>query len=78
MTFVMFAGVVPQLPVAGSVGNAVALAFALAGGSAFVNVAIGGFGAVLGRALPGERERRAVSVAAALGIVAFGIAGLAG
>jgi threonine/homoserine/homoserine lactone efflux protein len=78
MTFVIFAGVVPQLPVAGSVGNAGVLALALAGGSALVNVAIGGIGAMIGRTLPGERERRAVSVAAALGIVAFGIAGLAG
>lgn len=76
MTFVMFAGVVPQLPVAGSAGNAAALALALAAGSAAVNVAIGGCGAALGRALPGERGRRMVSAAAAFGILAFGISGL--
>jgi threonine/homoserine/homoserine lactone efflux protein len=77
MTFVMFAGVVPQLPVAGSVATASGLALALAAGSATINVAIGACGAVLGRALPGERGRRAVSALAALGILAFGIAGLA-
>jgi threonine/homoserine/homoserine lactone efflux protein len=76
MTFVMFAGVVPQLPVAGSPVAAAGLALALAAGSAAVNVAIGGCGATLGRALPGERERRAVSAVAAAGILAFGIVGL--
>ena len=76
MTFVMFAGVVPQLPVAGSAATAAGLALALAAGSAAINVAIGGCGAVVGRALPGERGRRAVSAAAALGIIAFGILGL--
>jgi len=76
MTFVMFAGVVPQLPVAGSAATAAGLALALAAGSAATNVAIGGCGAVVGRALPGERGRRAVSAAAALGIIAFGILGL--
>ena len=77
MTFVMFAGVVPQLPVAGSLARAAGLALALAAGSAAVNVAIGGAGAVLGRALPGERGRRAVTAAAAAGILAFGIYGIA-
>ena len=76
LTFVMFAGVVPQLPVAGSVAAASGLACALATGSATINVAIGACGAVLGRALPGERGRRAVSALAALGILAFGICGL--
>jgi hypothetical protein len=42
-----------------------------------VNVAIGGAGAALGRALPGERGRRAVTAAAAAGILAFGIYGIA-
>jgi hypothetical protein len=76
MTFVMFAGIVPQLPVAGSLGNAASLAAALAAGSAAVNVAIGGCGASLGRALPGDAARRAVSAAAAAGVLAFGIYGL--
>ena len=76
MTFVMFAGVVPQLPVAGSVATAAGLALALAAGSAAINVAIGACGAAVGRALPGERARRAVSALAALGIIAFGIWGL--
>ncbi len=78
MTFVMFAGVVPQLPVAGSLERAAGLALALAAGSAAVNVAIGGLGAALGRALPSERWRRAVTAAAAAGILAFGIYGIAG
>jgi len=76
MTFVVFAGVVPQLPVAGSLARAAGLAFALAAGSAWVNVAIGGCGAALGRALPGEHGRRAVTAAAAAGIAAFGIYGI--
>jgi threonine/homoserine/homoserine lactone efflux protein len=77
MTLVMFAGIVPQLPVAGSLAKAAALAAALAAGSAAVNVAIGGCGAALGRALPGDFARRAVSAVAAAGILAFGIYGLA-
>lgn len=76
MTLVMFAGIVPQLPVAGSLARAAGLALALAAGSAIVNVAIGGFGAALGRVLPGERARRAVSATAAAGILAFGIYGI--
>jgi threonine/homoserine/homoserine lactone efflux protein len=78
MTFVMFAGVVPQLPVAGSPLAAAGLALALAAGSATVGITIGGIGAALGRALPDERGRRAISAAAATGIIAFGIAGLIG
>jgi threonine/homoserine/homoserine lactone efflux protein len=78
MTFVIFAGIVPQLPVAGSLTRAAGLALALAVGSAAVNIAIGGSGAVLGRALPGERARRVVSAAAAAGILAFGVYGISG
>ena len=77
MTFVIFAGVVPQLPFAGSLERAAGLALALATGSAMVNVAIGGAGAMLGRVLPDERGRRAVTAAAAAGILAFGIYGIA-
>jgi threonine/homoserine/homoserine lactone efflux protein len=77
MTLVMFAGIVPQLPVAGSLARAAGLAAALAAGSAAVNVAIGAAGAALGSALPGERWRRAISISAALGVLAFGAAGLA-
>jgi threonine/homoserine/homoserine lactone efflux protein len=76
MTFVVFAGVVPQLPVAGSLARAAGLALALAAGSAAVNVAIGGCGAALGRVLPGEGSRRAVTAVAAAGIAAFGIYGI--
>jgi threonine/homoserine/homoserine lactone efflux protein len=77
MTLALFAGVVPQLPVAGSPGRAAGLAAALAAGSASVSVTIAGVGAALGRALPGEGARRAVTAAAALGILAFGVYGFA-
>ena len=77
MTLVVFAGIVPQLPVAGSFAKAAALALALAAGSGTVQLAIAGSGAALGRAMPGENGRRAITAAAAAGIVAFGIYGLA-
>jgi threonine/homoserine/homoserine lactone efflux protein len=77
MTLVVFAGIVPQLPVAGSLARAAGLAAALAAGSAAVGVAIGSCGAALGRALPGVRAQRAVTAAAAAGILAFGLYGLA-
>jgi threonine/homoserine/homoserine lactone efflux protein len=76
MTFVMFAGIAPQLPVAGSLAKAAGLALALAAGSGAVNVAIGAAGAALGQALPGRRLRRAVTVVAATGVLAFGVYGL--
>ncbi len=52
-------------------------ALALAAGSVAVQLAIAGSGAALGRAMPGENGRRAITAAAAAGIVAFGIYGLA-
>lgn len=76
MTLVIFAGFVPQLPVAGSLAMAAGLALALAAGSAAVSVSFAGAGAALGKAMPGERGRRAVSLAAAAGILAFGVYGL--
>ena len=76
MTFVVFAGLVPQLPVAGSLASAASLALALAAGSGAVNVAVGAAGSAVGRALPGEGARRAVTAVAAFGILGFGIAGL--
>lgn len=78
MTLVVFAGIVPQLPVAGSFALAASLALALASGSAVVQLAIAGSGALAGKALPGEGWRRVISAASAVGILAFGIAGLAG
>jgi len=74
MTLVMFAGIVPQLPVAGSFANAALLA--LAAGSAAVQFAISGAGAALREAIPGAGWRRAASAAAAAGILAFGVYGL--
>ncbi len=76
MTLVVFAGIVPQLPLAGSMGNAAVHAFALAAGSASVGFVIAGTGAALGRNLPDARWRRAVSAAAATGILVFGVYGL--
>jgi threonine/homoserine/homoserine lactone efflux protein len=78
MTIVVFAGFVPQLPVAGSPAIAAWLAFALGGGSLAVSLAVAGGGAILGAALPGPRWRRAINAASAIGILAFGVAGLAG
>src|SRR5262245_9278911 len=77
MTLVVFAGIVPQLPVAGSFASAARLALALGSGSAVVQLSIAGAGALVGRAVPGEGWRRAISAASAIGILAFGIAGLA-
>jgi threonine/homoserine/homoserine lactone efflux protein len=76
MTLVIFAGFVPQLPVAGSPGAAAGLALALAAGSAAVGVGFAGAGAAIGKTIPGERGRRAISLAAAAGIFAFGVYGL--
>jgi threonine/homoserine/homoserine lactone efflux protein len=76
MTLVVFAGIVPQLPVAGSFANAAWLALALFAGSLSVQCAIAGAGAALGSSLPGAEPRRAINVAAAIGILAFGIYGL--
>ncbi|HUG03977.1 MAG TPA: LysE family transporter [Steroidobacteraceae bacterium] len=76
LTLVVFAGIVPQLPVAGSFGNAAWLAVALFAGSLMVQLAIAGAGAGLGMALPGRRWQRAINLASAAGILAFGLAGL--
>lgn len=78
MTIVVFAGFVPQLPLAGSLPVAALLAFALGIGSLTVAVAVAGAGALLGAALPGAGWRRAINAVSAVGILAFGIAGLAG
>ena len=77
MTLAIFAGFVPQLPVAGSLAAAAFFALALAAGSAALGLGFAGAGAALGKAMPGERARRAISAAAALGILAFGLFGLA-
>jgi len=77
MTLVVFAGIVPQLPVAGSFARAAGLAFALASGSTAVQFAIAAAGHLVGRALPGDGWRHAISAASAIGILAFGLAGLA-
>jgi threonine/homoserine/homoserine lactone efflux protein len=76
MTLAIFAGFVPQLPVAGSPAMAAILALALAAGSAAVGLGFAGAGVAIGKALPGDRTRRMVSAASAAGILAFGIYGL--
>lgn len=78
MTIVVFAGFVPQLPVAGSPVVAAWLALALFLGSLCVALVVAGAGAAMGAALPGARWQRAIRAASALGIVAFGLAGLRG
>lgn len=78
MTIVVFAGFVPQLPLAGSPAAAVWLALALFLGSLAVSFVIAGAGAAAGAALPGPGWRRAITAVSAVGIFAFGIAGLAG
>lgn len=78
MTIVVFAGFVPQLPLVGSLPVAAWLAFALSVGSLMVAVAVAGAGAMLGAALPGPGWRRAINAVSAVGILAFGLAGLAG
>lgn len=76
MTIVVFAGFVPQLPLAGSLPVAVLLAFALAAGSFAVALAVAAAGAALGTTLPGRGWRRAINAVSGAGILAFGLAGL--
>lgn len=76
LTLVVFAGFVPQLPVAGSFRAALWLALALFAGSLVVQLALATAGAALGKALPGRGWQRAINLAAAAGILAFGVTGL--
>ncbi len=76
MTLVVFAGFVPQLPVAGSLPTAAALAFALFAGSLLVQIALASAGAALGALLPGSGWHRVIHRASAAGILGFGLAGL--
>jgi threonine/homoserine/homoserine lactone efflux protein len=76
MTLAVFAGFVPQLPVAGSPPTAAWLAFALFAGSLLVQVALALAGSLLGAVLPGARWQRLISRASALGVLGFGLAGL--
>ncbi len=75
-TFVIFAGFVPQLPVAGAPALAAWLAFGLFLGSLFVQLALAASGWLLGAALPGRGWQCSIGVAGAAGILAFGLAGL--
>jgi len=76
MTLVVFAGFVPQLPVAGSLQTAAWLAGALFVGSLLVQLAFAMAGALLGAVLPGARWQRLIGRASALGVLAFGLSGL--
>lgn len=76
MTLIVFAGFAPQLPLAGSFRIALWLALTLSSGSLLVQVGLAAAGAALGVALPGTRWRRAINLASAAGILAFGLAGL--
>lgn len=76
MTIVVFAGFVPQLPLAGSLPVAAMLAFALGAGSFAIALGVAAAGAALGTALPGRGWHRAINAASGAGILAFGLAGL--
>jgi hypothetical protein len=64
------------LPVAGSLPIAAALALVLGLGSLAVALAVAAAGAALGAALPGPGWQRAINLASAAGILAFGLTGL--
>ena len=76
MTIVIFAGFVPQLPLAGSLPTAAWLAAGLFAGSLAVQLALAISGRLLGAALPGRGWRRSINLAGGAGIFAFGVAGL--
>lgn len=76
LTLVMFAGFTPQLPLAGSLTTAAWLALGLFCGSLLTQLALAIAGSLLGVVLPGRRWRRAINLAGAAGILAFGLAGL--
>jgi len=76
MTLAMFAGFAPQLPLAGSLATAGWLAFGLFCGSLLVQLALAAGGMILGAALAGPGWRRAINLAGAAGIFAFGVAGI--
>ena len=76
LTFVVFAGFVPQLPVAGEPSLAAFFAFGLFLGSLVVQLALAASGRLLGAVLPGRGWRRSIGLLGAAGIMAFGFAGL--
>lgn len=76
LTLVMFAGFTPQLPLAGSLATAGWLALGLFCGSLLTQFALALAGSLLGVVLPDRRWRRAIKLAGASGILAFGLAGL--
>lgn len=76
MTLAIFAGFVPQLPVAGAPAVAAWLALCLFLGSLGVQVALAVSGWLLKSALPGRVWQRSISLLGAAGILAFGLAGL--
>lgn len=76
MTLAIFAGFVPQLPVAGAPAIAAWFAFCLFLGSLGVQVALAVSGWLLKSALPGRGWQRSISLLGAAGILAFGLAGL--
>lgn len=76
LTLVVFAGFVPQLPLAGSLATAAWLALGLFLGSLSVQLALAFSGSLLGAALQGRGWQRSISLAGATGILLFGLAGL--
>ena len=74
-TFVVFAGFVPQLPLAGSIAAAAWLALGLFLGSLLVQLALAVMGTLLGSALRGRHWRRSINLAGAAGILGFALVG---
>ncbi len=76
LTLVVFAGFVPQLPVAGSLAMALWLASGVFAGSLLIQLLLAVSGWILGTALPGRGWRRSINLAGATGVLAFGLFGL--
>jgi threonine/homoserine/homoserine lactone efflux protein len=77
LTIIAFAGFAPQLPLAGSATLAAWYATCVGFGSLAGQMTLAGGGSVLGRLLAKRGGLRLMSLASGVGIVAFGVAGLA-
>lgn len=76
LTLVVFAGFVPQLPVAGSLAMALLLASGVFAGSLMIQLLLAVSGRLLGATLPGRGWRLSINLAGATGVLAFGLVGL--
>lgn len=76
LTLAIFAGFMPQLPVARSPATALWLALGLFAGSLVVQLLLAIAGSLPGATLPGRGWRRSINLAGAAGVLAFGLTGL--